>query len=93
MSEKSKTKGKQATKEKIDKPIKESKADLFIRLGKPRIERVLKALRILGNCSKTSRYEYTPEQIDKMSIRLSEAVEKTILKFHDTKKELETFEF
>lgn len=74
-------------------PIIESKADLFIRLGKPRIETVLKALRILGNCSNTSRYEYTSEQIDKMSIRLSEALEKTILKFHDTKKEQESFEF
>ena len=74
-------------------PIKESKADLFIRLGKPRIEKVLKALRILGNCSKTSSYEYTSEQIDKMSVRLSEALEKTILKFHDTKKEQGSFEF
>lgn len=74
-------------------PIKETKAMLFIRLGTPRIEKVLKALRILGNCSNKSNYEYTPEQVDKMSIRISEALEKTILKFHDTKKEQESFEF
>lgn len=74
-------------------PVKESKADLFIRLGKPRIEKVLKSLRILGNCSNKSNYEYSDEQVDKMAIRLSEALKKTILKFHDIKKEEESFEF
>jgi len=74
-------------------PIKESKAHLFIRLGIPRIEKVLKALRILGNCANRSSYEYSQEQIDKMSITLSEALEKTITKFHDTKKEQESFKF
>lgn len=73
--------------------VKETKALLFIRLGTPRIEKVLKALRILGNCSNKSNYEYTEEQVDKMSITLSIALERTILMFHDTKKEQESFEF
>ena len=73
--------------------IKDTKAELFIRLGTPRIEKVLKALRILGNCSNKSNYEYSNEQVDKMSITLSKALEKTILKFHDTKKEQESFKF
>ena len=72
---------------------KESKVELFLRLATPRIEKVLKSLRILGNCSNRSNYEYTDEQVDKMSIILSKALEKTIVKFHDTKKEQESFEF
>ncbi len=77
----------------IKTSVKESKTNLFIRLGIPRVEKVLKALRILGNCSNRSNYEYTPEQIDRISETIVKAVEKTILKFHDTKKEQETFEF
>lgn len=77
----------------ILKQPKESKEDLFNRLAKQRVEKVLKALRILGNCSNKSNYAYTPEQIDKMAITLSKALENTIIKFHDTKREEESFEF
>ncbi|HEC40880.1 hypothetical protein LCGC14_0876580 [marine sediment metagenome] len=80
------------TKSEI-RAAKESKTELFIRLGIPRIEKVLKSLRILGNCSNRNNYEYTPEQIDKMSIKLLDSLDKTIQKFHQTKKEQESFEF
>ncbi len=75
----------------VDK--KESKTDLFNRLGKARVVKVLDSLRILSNCSNKSSYEYTKEQVNKMSKTLTLALEKTILKFHDTKKEQESFEF
>ena len=78
---------------KVNDPVKESKTELFLRLAQPRVEKVLKALRILGNCSNRSNYEYTPEQIDRMSETIVKALEKTIVKFHDTKKEQESFEF
>jgi len=79
---------------KGNKPkVKESKAETFIRIAKPRVQSVLKALRILGNCANKNNYEYTQEQIDSMSIRLSEALENTITKFHKSKKEQESFEF
>ena len=74
-------------------PVKETKALLFLRLATPRIEKVLKALRILGNCSNKSSYEYSDKQVDEMSETLVKALEKTIVKFHDTKKEQESFEF
>lgn len=84
-----------AKKEKsiVDKSKKESKVDLFNRLGKARVVKVLDSLRILGNCSNKSSYEYTKEQVNKMSQTLTLALEKTILKFYDTKKEQESFEF
>ncbi len=84
---------KPTKKPKVKAIPKETKAELFARLAKPRTEKVMKALRILGNCSNRSSYEYTDEQIDKISITLVKALETTITKFHDTKKETESFEF
>jgi len=72
---------------------KETKAELFNRLAKLRVQKVLKALRILSNCSNKANYEYTQEQVNKMSITLDKALEKAIGKFRDTKKEVEAFEF
>jgi len=79
---------------KENKPkVKESKSESFIRIAKPRVKSVLKSLRILGNCSNRNNYEYTQEQINSMSIKLSEALENTITEFHKSKKEIESFEF
>lgn len=71
----------------------ESKTDKFNRIGKLRVEKVLKSLRILGNCANKSTYEYTIEQVNKMSRTLVKSLEATIVKFHDIKKEAEAFEF
>lgn len=85
---------KPQTKPKIVKPkVKESKSGLFLRLGKIRTEKVLKTLRILGNCSNRNNYEYTQEQVDSMSQVLRNAIETTIDKFTPSKKEQETFDF
>ena len=81
-------------KGKIIKPkAKESKSELFNRLAKVRIEKVLKALRILGNCSNRANYEYTLEQVEKMSNVMNEALATTMLKFTPSKAEQESFEF
>lgn len=72
---------------------KETKAQLFVRLGTQRIEKVLKSIRILGNCSNKGTYEYTPEQITKMSEKLTQALELMLIKFQNTKKEQEKFKF
>lgn len=88
---------KKQTKSKpvISKQIKakESKTDTFIRLAKPRVENVLRTLRILGNCSKRNNYEYTQEQIDKIYATLQEGLNNMINKYTPSKKEQESFEF
>jgi len=71
---------------------KESKSEMFLRLAPLRVEKVLKSLRILGNCS-NANYEYTSEQIDKIAITLSKALEQTMLKFHAKEKNQDKFEF
>lgn len=44
----------------------ESKADRFARLAQPRTTNVLRSIRILGNLSNKSNYEYTPAQVSKI---------------------------
>ena len=73
--------------------VKESKSELFSRLAKVRTEKVLKALRILGNCGNRNNYEYTQEQIDSINLAISTAIESTLDKFTKSKKEIESFEF
>lgn len=81
----------------LPKPIvkknKESKTDSFIRIAKPRVQSVLKALRILGNCSNRNNYGYSTEQTDKIFETIQEALNNTVAKFTASKKEQEAFEF
>lgn len=76
-----------------DSKKKESKSEAFIRIGKPRVKSVLKAFRILGNCSNRNNYEYTQEQIEKIDFSLTNALIDTLAKFKKSKKEQESFEF
>jgi len=77
---------------KVIKP-KESKQEYFLRIAKPRVENVRKALRILGNCSNRNNYSYTKEQVNRMFSSISEALENTMFKFTPSKKEQESFDF
>ena len=80
-------------KSKQTKPIQETKEQTFLRIATSRVSNVLKALRILGNCSNRNNYSYTKEQIDSMVISISEALENMIMKFSPSKDEQQTFEF
>lgn len=82
------------SKPKVVKPKdKESKAERFLRLAKVRTEKVLKALRILGNCSSKGNYEYTSEQIESMFSTIQATLNLIEAKFTPSKKEVETFNF
>lgn len=76
----------------VKKP-KESKSELFIRLATKRVSSVLKTLRILGNCSNRSNYEYTNEQLESMFNTIHLALNNTEAKFTPSKKEQESFNF
>ena len=78
---------------KVVKVVKESKVDSFNRLAKVRVEKVLKAIRILGNCSNRSNYDYSKEQIDKIDFTLTTALGNMLAKFTQSKAEQESFEF
>ena len=78
---------------KPSKPIKETKEAYFLRIATPRVKRILSRIRVLGNCSNRNNYSYNTEQIDKMFEKITENLEKTKVKFTQSKKELESFEF
>lgn len=87
-----KSKNKQVVVKPVSKP-KESKTELFIRLATKRVGSVLKSLRILGNCSNRSNYEYTSEQVEAMFNTIQIALNNTETKYTPSKKEQESFNF
>ena len=76
-------------------PVKkvETKSEIFIRLAAPRVQKVLKSFRILGNCSNRTNYEYSAEQIEKMFNKIDEAYVSLVSSFTPSKQEQENFSF
>ena len=59
----------------------ETKRERFIRLAESRTQKVLDALRILGNCANPHNYEYYKEDIDKIFKAINNTMERTREKF------------
>ena len=77
---------------KKENEVKETKAELFIRLAKPRTQKVLKSMKILGNCSNRNNYEYTESQVDSISSAIQNAVIDLLQKFKPKDSEIDEFE-
>lgn len=60
--------------------------DRFKRLATARTNIVLKRLKVLGNCSNRSIYEYDEQDIDKIFSEIERKVKETKAKFHFPKK-------
>ncbi len=61
---------------------KNDKRERFKRLAVYRTNEVLKRLRVLGNCSNRSAYEYTEEEINKIFSEIERKVKEVRAKFH-----------
>jgi len=46
--------------------IQETKRDRFVRLAEARTNKIIDMLQLLGNCSNTSAYDYTQQDVDKI---------------------------
>ena len=44
----------------------ESKRDRFVRIAEARTNKIIDMIQLLGNCSNTSTYEYTQQDVDKI---------------------------
>lgn len=44
----------------------ESKRDKFVRLAEARTNKIIEMLKLLGNCSSKTNYEYTEEDVKKI---------------------------
>ena len=60
----------------------DNKKDRFTRLATQRTNSVLKRLKVLGNCSNRSAYEYSEDEINKIFSEIERRVRETKSKFH-----------
>lgn len=66
---------------------KESRHDRFKRLASKRTNEILEKIRILGNCSNKSSYEYTEEEINRIFSEIDKQLKLTKAKFLAGKRE------
>ena len=63
-------------------PNKDNKRDRFKRLATQRTNSVLLRLKILGNCSNRSAYNYSEEEVNKIFSEIERRVREIKAKFH-----------
>lgn len=62
----------------------ESKREKFVRLAEARTNKIIDMLQLLGNCSNTSAYEYTQQDVDKIFTAIEAEVKEAKKKFAKT---------
>ena len=56
--------------------MKESKIDRFRRVAEARVNKIIKMIRLLGNCSETGVYAYTDAQVEYIFSALQSELDK-----------------
>lgn len=59
----------------------ETKREKFVRLAEARTNKIIDTLQLLGNCSNTSAYEYTQQDIDQIFNAIEAEVREAKKKF------------
>lgn len=59
----------------------ESKRERFVRIAEARTNKILEMMRLLGNCSSKSNYDYTDEDIKKIFNTLEKELKNTKNRF------------
>ena len=62
----------------------ETKTEAFKRVARRRVNKVLTAIRVLGNCSNKASYEFTEVEVDMMFSAIEELLKSTRLRFKQT---------
>lgn len=60
---------------------RETKRERFVRIAEARTNRIIDNMRLLGNCSSRSNYEYTDEDIKKIFGALEKELKQTKNRF------------
>jgi hypothetical protein len=66
---------------------KETRHERFKRIASKRTNEILEKIRILGNCSNKSSYEYTEEEVNKIFNEIDKQLKLTKAKFLAGKRE------
>lgn len=59
----------------------ETKRERFVRLAEARTNKIIDMIQLLGNCSNTSTYEYSQQDIDKIFSAIESEVREAKKKF------------
>lgn len=70
---------------------KESKSDRFVRLAEARVNKLIKMIRLLGNCSMKCNYEFTEDQVSQIFSTLYEELYKARAKYSLSAREKKRF--
>lgn len=62
----------------------ETKREKFIRLAEARTNKIIDMLQLLGNCSNTSVYDYSQEDVDKIFSAIEAELKEAKRKFSKT---------
>lgn len=66
--------------------------DRFLKIASNRTNKIIDDIRLLSNCSNTNNYEYTEEEVEKMFVAISAALDEAKSKF-DFRSSKERFKF
>ena len=66
----------------------ETRREKFVRLAEARTNKIINMLQLLGNCSNTSAYDYTQQDVDRIFAAIDAEVREAKRKFNksETKK-------
>ena len=62
--------------------IEETKREKFVRLAEARTNKIIDMLQLLGNCSNSSAYDYTQQDVDKIFSAIESEVREAKKKFN-----------
>ena len=65
----------------MKKKAEESKHDKFVRLAEARTNKIIDTLQLLGNCSNTSAYEYTQDEVEEIFQAIEQELREAKKKF------------
>lgn len=61
---------------------RETKREKFVRLAEARTNKIIDMLQLLGNCSNSSAYDYSQEDVDKIFSAIESKVKEARKKFN-----------
>ena len=61
--------------------IQETKREKFVRLAEARTNKIIDMLQLLGNCSNTSVYDYTQQDVEKIFVAIENELKEAKKKF------------
>ena len=68
-----------------------SKRERFVRLAETRTNKIIEMLKLLGNCSSKTNYEYTEEDVKKIFTALDKELKSTKARFTGTAEKEDRF--